>query len=94
MFTFLVLQYATVLDGLMVIMLTIRACLKELALLVLYLLLAMFLFSTLISFVELSGESGTGIPDVLHGKKQSFFTVQHTTYYLRYAHVMGPLWNI
>ena len=68
MFTFLVLQYATVLDGLMVIMLTIRACLKELALLVLYLLLAMFLFSTLISFVELSGESGTGIPDVLHGK--------------------------
>ena len=68
MLTFLVLQYATVLDGLMVIMLTIRACLKELALLVLYLLLAMFLFSTLISFVELSGESGTGIPDVLHGK--------------------------
>jgi len=62
------LQYASLIDGLMVMMLTLKACLKELFLLVMYLLIAMFIFATSVSFLELQSEMGVGVPDCVYGE--------------------------
>ena len=39
----------------------------ELLVLAAYLMMAMFVFSTLVTFVELMGNSGQGIPDAVIG---------------------------
>lgn len=49
-------------------MLTLKASFYELLILMSYLVMAMLLFSTLITFVELSAHVDTGIPDSLVGK--------------------------
>lgn len=52
----------------MVMMLTLKASVYELLILITYLLMAMFFFSTLVMFVELFSGAGEGIPDALIGK--------------------------
>ena len=53
----------------MVMMLTIKASVNELLVLATYLVMAMFLFATLVTFVELFGNSRHGIPDSMIGRK-------------------------
>ncbi|XP_067934325.1 potassium voltage-gated channel protein egl-36-like [Watersipora subatra] len=77
---FKIFQYASVIDGLMIMILTLKACLKELLLLVMYLLIAMFLFSTLIFFAELQAHTGTGIPDATLGYWWSIVTMTTVGY--------------
>jgi len=65
----------------MIIILTLKACLKELTIMVLYLVIAMFLFATTISFVELQSDTGVGIPDCIYGNWLLYFIqLQHTSY--------------
>lgn len=52
----------------MVMMLTIKGSYKELIVLLTYLLMAMFFFSTVVTFAELMNETGKGIPDVPIGE--------------------------
>lgn len=61
-------QYAAMLDGILVMVLTLKASLKELGVLLSYIMMGMFLFSTLVTFVEYETTMGEGVPDSLYGK--------------------------
>lgn len=60
-------QFATLIDGLMVIVLTLRASLKELALLGGYILIGVLFFGASASNAELLSPPGEGIPDCQTG---------------------------
>lgn len=61
-------QYATLLDGMMIMILTVKGSLQELVVLLTYILMAMFFYSTVVTFAEIAIESGRGIPDVPIGR--------------------------
>jgi len=51
----------------MVIVLTLKGSIKELLILVVHLIIAMFIFAILISYAELNSWFNVGIPDVNYG---------------------------
>ena len=63
----------------MVMVLTLKASVKELGVLLSYIIMGMFLFSTLITFVEYESDVTEGIPDSLYGKLLSHIMLANVT---------------
>lgn len=75
----------TLADGLLVIVLTLKASVKELCILAIYLILGMFIFSTLVFYSEVYSAPNVGIPDSLIGRFNSTVQTLFLIYYYRHC---------